>query len=300
MACVDTQEEHMHIKTLYESVTNGIIADLEAGIVPWTKPWKSGDGGFGALPINAATGRGYNGINIPILWGARHEKGYPTHGWMTFKQAQGLGATVRGGEKSTHVVFTKQLTLQDSETEEEKRIGMLKAYSVFNVAQIDGLPQKETEPFVLTEDRRMQDVEEFMRTTGADIKIGGDRACYVPSMDFVALPPLDAFKAPSNYYATALHELGHWTGHSSRLNRDLRSRFAKQSYAAEELIAELTAAFLCAHLHIEGELRHADYIGHWLKLLREDDRAIFTAASKASQAADYLRAFSEKVEAEAA
>ena len=284
----------MKIVDLYEAVTKSIIADLEKGVAPWTKPWKTG-GSVGALPTNAATGRGYHGINIPILWGATFAKGYSTHGWMTFKQAQGLGAMVRTGEKSTHVVFTKQLVLKEGDSEEEKKIGMLKAYSVFNVAQIEGLPEQQLELPQLSEQQRQDNVETFVRATRADIRIGGDRACYVPALDFIALPPLSSFKAPCNYYATALHELGHWSAHPARLNRDLKSRFDKQAYAAEELIAELTAAFLCAHLGIAGELRHADYIGHWLKLLKGDDRAVFTAASKASQAADYLREFSGEI-----
>jgi antirestriction protein ArdC len=142
-------------------------------------------------------------------------------------------------------------------------------------------------------------VEAFIAASGADIRMGGNKACYVPSHDFVAMPEKHQFKSLEHYYATALHECAHWSGHEKRLNRDLKNRFDTKAYAAEELVAELSAAFLCAHLGIPGELRHADYIGSWLKILKEDNRAIFTAASKAQQAADYLRAFSEEV-AEAA
>jgi antirestriction protein ArdC len=288
----------MIIQQLYADVTANIIKDLEAGAVPWVKPWKNGNTG-GILPKNAATHRSYNGINIPILWHAQISRGYPTASWMTYKQALELGAQVRGGEKSTHVVFTKQLNVKDKETEEEWKIGMLTAYSVFNVAQIDGLQQGEPE-FSRPLPERQDAVTAFIAATQADIRLGGDRACYVPALDFICLPPENAFKSREHFLATSLHECGHWSGAKHRLDRDLKSRFNEKAYAAEELIAELTAAFLCAHLGITGELRHADYIASWIDLLKDDDRAIFTASSRASQAADYLRAFSETQHEEAA
>jgi antirestriction protein ArdC len=285
----------MHISALYESVTNNIIADLERGVAPWAQPWRNGNTG-GILPMNAATNRSYNGINIPILWHAQLSRGYPTASWMTYKQAADLGGQVRGGENSTHVVFTKQLNVRDRETDEEKKIGMLKAYSVFNVAQIDGVPTSSIGQIEETPDRKRDKVDTFIAATKADIRIGGDRACYIPALDFIILPPESAFKSREHFLATGLHECGHWSGHKSRFDRDLRSRFNEKAYAAEELIAELTAAFLCAHLGITGELRHADYIASWISLLKDDDRAIFTAASKASQAANFLRAFSGEVQ----
>jgi antirestriction protein ArdC len=283
----------MKIADLYHQVTNNIVADLEKGVVPWTKPWKDGNTG-GIMPMNAATKRCYNGVNIPILWHAQLARGYSTASWMTYKQAAEIGGQVRGGEKSTHIVFTKKLTLKDRESEEEKQIGMLKAYSVFNVCQIDGLPQEVATE--LPQEQRQDAVTAFIAATKADIRIGGDRACYVPALDFITLPPEGAFNTREHFLATNLHELAHWTGHKSRLDRDLKSRFQEKSYAAEELVAELTAAFLCAHLGIKGELKHAEYIANWLDLLKEDNRAIFTASSRASQAADYLRTFSETVE----
>jgi antirestriction protein ArdC len=168
---------------------------------------------------------------------------------------------------------------------------MLRNYSVFNVDQIDGLPEQTVE--VVPEPERLANAESFIAATGADIRHGGNEALYLPSRDYVRMPHLKAFERASHYYATLLHECGHWTAHEKRLNRDLKNRFGTRAYAAEELIAELTAAFLCAHLEIEGELRHAGYIDDWIGLLKEDDRAVFTAASKASRAADYLRSFSE-------
>jgi antirestriction protein ArdC len=285
----------MHISALYESVTNNIIADLERGVAPWVKPWRNGNTG-GILPMNTATNRNYNGINIPILWHAQLSCGYPTASWMTYKQAREFGGQVRGGEKSTHVVFTKQLNVKDKETDEEKKIGMLKAYSVFNVAQMDGLTASTIGHVEETPCQRRDKVDTFIAATKADIRIGGDRACYIPALDFITLPPESAFKSREHFLATSLHECGHWSGHKSRLDRDLKSRFNEKAYAAEELIAELTAAFLCAHLGITGELRHAEYIASWISLLKEDDKAIFTAASKASQAANFLRALSGDVQ----
>lgn len=282
----------MDIKALYKSITDNIIRDLEAGTAPWVKPWKASARG-GMLPFNSISNRSYSGINIPILWGAWMEKGYPTQGWLTYKQAQAAGGQVRAGEKSTSVVFTKKLLVKDEDL--EKQISMLKVFHVFNEAQVAGLP-KLPPPKIVIDENPDDSAHRFVRATLADIRHGGDRACYIPSQDYILLPHATAFETRAHYTATALHELCHWTGAKQRLNRDLTGRFRTKSYAAEELVAELGAAFLCAHLGVEGKLRHADYIANWLALLREDDRAIFTAASKASQAADYLRGFSEKLE----
>jgi antirestriction protein ArdC len=283
----------MKVHELYASVTDRIIADLEAGAAPWVKPWKNGPV-TGILPHNGATHRPYNGINVMLLWAEREVKGYSTPNWMTYRQALGLGARVREGEKASTVVFTKQLRVKDKETEEEKKVGMLRTYAVFNADQIDGLPKPDD--IVRTPGQSIEAVEAFISATGACIRLGGNKACYVPSHDFVAMPDKHQFKSLEHYYATALHECGHWSGHEKRLNRDLKNRFGTQAYAAEELVAELAAAFLCAHLGIPGELRHADYIATWIKLLKDDDRTIFTAASKAQQAADYLTAFSNPKE----
>lgn len=182
--------------------------------------------------------------------------------------------------------------------EDEPSITVLKLYSVFNEDQIDGLPSQQNDTAPAPE-QRQENAEAFIASTGATIRIGGNKACYVPSLDFISLPEKHQFESLPHYYATALHELGHWTGAKPRLDRELKGRFHEKAYAAEELIAELTAAFLCAHLGIEGKLRHAEYIASWVSLLREDAKAIFTASSQASKAADYLRTFSEVV-AEAA
>ena len=289
----------MKVSDLYQTVTNGIIADLEKGVATWTKPWKDGNSGA-IMPVNAATGRQYSGINIPMLWHAKEVRGYKQPLWMTYRQALLQDAHVRKGEIGTTVVFTKRIMVKRED--EDKQIGMLRTFVVFNVEQIEGLPETPIEPATIGGDTERKDDEAitFIARTQADIRIGGDRACYVPSRDFVAMPPEPAFKSREHFLATGLHELSHWSGHKTRLDRDLSGRFGTQAYAAEELIAELSAAFLCAHLGIEGQLRHAEYIASWLELLKSDNRAIFTAASKASAAADYLRSFSEKVEEEAA
>lgn len=284
----------MKVQELYSRVTQQIIKDLEAGVPGWLKPWKASAPNR-ILPYNAVTGREYNGINVPLLWFERDEKGYPTAGWLTYKQAQAAGAQVRGGEKATTIVFTKKLLVKEEDV--EKQINMLRTFSVFNEAQIDGLPKPE-EPPILTEIQRDDNALKFIGATQADIRHGGDRAFYSPRHDYIQLPQVGDFESYEHYLCTSLHELVHWSGSEKRLNRNLKPRFETKAYAAEELVAELGAAFLCAHLGVQGKLRHSEYIQNWLQLLKDDDRAVFTAASKASQAADYLRAFSETMEDE--
>ncbi|WFP65635.1 MULTISPECIES: zincin-like metallopeptidase domain-containing protein [unclassified Mesorhizobium] len=284
-------------RTLYSEITDRIIADLERGSVPWVKPWGRAKAALG-LPKNAATGRSYSGINILILWGAVIERSYPGQNWLTFRQALSLGGNVRKGEHGTTIVHADRFIPKNekerakAEDTEPHAVPFLKRFTVFNVAQCDSLPEhlySNAEP--LPEREIVPKAEALMRASGADIRIGGDRAFYLPAGDFVQLPPQPAFFEPVNYYRTALHELGHWTGHPTRLARDLSGSFGSKAYAREELVAELTAAFTCSSLGIEPTVRHADYIGSWLTVLREDNRAIFRAASLASKAADFLLAF---------
>ena len=283
---------------LYQEVTNRIIAELEQGAAPWVIPWrKSKANGASLLPHNPVTGARYRGINIPILWAKQSDRGYGGNAWVTYKQAKGKGAQVRKGEKATEIVFTKKLKVKDRETEDEKQISMLRSYYVFNLEQIDGLTIEEV-PELPDDKTRHHKAECFIAATGATIRHGGNEACFIPSLDLIEMPPFGAFKTPEGYYATTLHELGHYSGHTTRLDRKLDGRFGTRAYAAEELIAELTSAFLCAHLGIKGELRHTGYLAKWVELLRHDERAIFTAAAKAQQAADYLRTFSEISEEE--
>lgn len=279
---------------LYQEVTDRIVSELEAGAAPWLCPWrKSRSNGTGIMPANAITGRNYHGINVVILWSKRSAQGYERNGWLTYKQAQAAGAHIRKGEKATEVVFTRKLRIKDKETEEEKQISMLRSFFVFNAAQVDGLPvPNERAALPVTTEERHRGADYFIDATHADIRHGGNQAAFYPSLDYIVMPPFAAFRTTEGYYATCFHELGHYSGHTTRLDRNLTGRFGTRAYAAEELVAELTSAFLCAHLGIEGELRHAGYLQHWAELLRHDNKAIFTAAAKAQQAADFLIAFS--------
>ncbi|HLG90343.1 MAG TPA: zincin-like metallopeptidase domain-containing protein [Alphaproteobacteria bacterium] len=283
--------------SLYQEVTDKIIAELEQGRVPWVQPWGRAKAGLG-LPKNAATSRRYSGVNILILWGAVIEKGFPSQQWLTFRQALDLGGNVRKGERGTTVCYADRFIPKD-EIERAKRDGdepeavpFLKRFTVFNVAQCEGLPESALAgPPVLPEREIIPRAEALIAATAADFRIGGERAFYVPSADYIQVPPQPAFFEQINYYRTCFHELGHWTGHVSRLNREQSGRFGSKSYAREELVAEMASAFLCAALGITPTVRHADYLGSWLDVLREDNRAIFRAASAASKAADLLLAF---------
>jgi len=284
-------------RNLYAEVTDRIIAELEAGRLPWVQPWGNGNSEL-ELPKNAATRRAYAGINILVLWGAVIEGGYPSQLWLTFRQALTLGGSVRKGERGTTVFYAdrfipKEATERALETGEEPgAVAFLKRFTVFNVAQIDGLPEDAaTSSAPLPEREIIFEAEALIAATEADFRIGGDRAFYAPSADFIQVPPQPAFFEQINYYRTAFHELGHWTGHSSRLNRDLAGTRGSDLYAREELVAELSSAFLCASLRIVPIVRHADYLGSWLQVLREDNRAIFRAASQASKAADFILNF---------
>ena len=284
---------------LYQSVTDKIIAELEAGRLPWVQPW---DGQHAAcqigLPVNAVSGKPYSGINILLLWGAVIEKGYPSQIWLTYRQAKSLGGNVRKGERGEIICYADRFVTKDekqnaiAEGRDAVAIPFLKRYRVFNIAQCDGLPEdlyRLDAP--LPERKIVPQAEALVQATGADIRIGGDRAFYVPAQDFVQLPPQPAFTDQINYYRTCFHELGHWTGHKTRLDRDQSGRGCTKTYAREELVAEMCAAFVCATLSIQPTVRHADYIGSWLGVLKEDKRAIFKVASQASKAADYLLAF---------
>ena len=279
-------------RDLYAEVSARIIAELEAGALPWIKPWSATAGAN--TPSNAVTNRPYSGSNVVLLWMAQ-AAGYRTPRFLTFKQALELGGNVRKGERGTKVYFVKQLHVRDDRADGDaatRLVPMMRDYTVFNVDQCDGLPDRVTagKPArVRNPDTRDALAEEFVRSTGADVREGHGEAFYVPSQDFISMPAFEAFKGADRFYGVAFHELTHWTGHKSRFDRDLKNRFGSRSYAAEELIAELGAAFLCAEFGFDGDLRHAGYIATWIDLLKADKRAFFTACSQASKAADYLR-----------
>jgi antirestriction protein ArdC len=298
--------------SLYDEVTDRIIAELEAGRLPWVQPWGRVPGGAApGLPRNALTGRSYSGINILMLWGAVIEHGWPSQNWLTFRQALQAGGSVRKGERGNCVVYADRFTPEAEKArareagEEARAIPFLKRFTVFNVAQCEGLrPGLAADPAPLPEREIVRQAEDVIAASGVHFRIEGERAFYSPTYDFVQVPPQPAFFEPINYYRTALHELTHATGHASRLARNLSDPFGSPGYAREELIAEMGSAFLCAALGIVPTVRHADYIGSWLDVLREDrsedpavrgtagmrGRAIFRAAAAASRAADWLLA----------
>lgn len=274
-------------RNLYKEVTDRIVNQLKAGVVPWQKTW-SGKG-FGIMPRNAVTGRAYSGVNVLLLWSRAQESGYSAPLWLTFKQAQEAGGKVRKGEKSEVVVFVSAIE-KENEKGETYRIPFLKAFNVFNVAQIDGLPQTiDPKPIPQNEEDRIAEAEQFLASTGANIRHGESRAYFRPVGDLINLPPFETFTSASAYYATAFHELTHWTGAEARLNRTFGKRFGDQAYSAEELVAELGSAFLCAEFGFDTKGNDAAYIDHWIKFLTDHDQAIVAAASAASKACDYLR-----------
>ncbi len=289
---------------LYDEITSKIIAELEAGRLPWVQPWgSSGVSAPLAMPKNAATGRQYSGVNILILWGAVIARGFSCQSWLTFRQALGLGGNVRKGERGTTVVYADRFVPDDEKQraretgDDAKAIPFLKRFTVFSTDQCENLPEDlVTAPPPLPEGLILPEVEALIRASGADLRLGGDKAFYAPALDYVQVPRPDAYFEPINWHRTALHELGHWSGHVSRLGRDLTGSFGTKKYAHEELVAELSAAFTCATLGITPTVRHADYISSWLDVLREDNRAVVRAASAASKAADYLLAFRPEAE----
>lgn len=269
---------------IYEDVTSKILAAMESGSLPWVRPWSGGNG----MPRNATTQRPYSGCNVPLLWLAQATKGYASDNWLTYKQAQSVGAQVRKGERGTMIVYASTFEKENAEGEKQ-RIPFLKAFSVFNVEQCDNAEHLKTPGRAVNTEQRNAGADAFLAATGAVISHGGDRAFYAFSEDRIQLPGWEHFKSATGYYETALHELVHWTGHAKRCNREFGKRFGDQAYAAEELVAELGAAFLCAEYGFDAVTQHAAYVQQWIKLLKSDSRAFVTAASKASQAHDWLR-----------
>ena len=279
---------------LYAETTARIVTALERGTAPWVRPWSQiAD----ALPVNAHTRRPYRGVNFTLLSLEAQVQGFNVNRWLTYRHAQELGGQVRKGEQGTPIVFWQLRRIgvaaetlpepDDPPVTPAKVYPLLRAYTVFNVAQIDGLDAQYTEAQTPAWEPEAR-AEELLLMSGARFRQGGTRAFYQPASDEIHLPPRAAFGEASGYYNVALHELTHWSGHPSRCHRDLTGRFGDAGYAAEELIAEMGAAYLCAHCRIDGELRHASYLQSWLKVLRSDKRAIFTAAAHAQRAADYL------------
>lgn len=293
---------------IYARVTDQIIAQLEAGTRPWVQPWHAAHAAgpvsrplrFNAMP--------YRGINIVLLWLAAMRHGFACPLWMTYRQAAELGGQVRRGEKGSLVVYASRFTRRetnDSGQVQDVEVPFLKSYSVFNADQIDGLPGRyyTQAELPLQPTQRIGRAERFFACTGADIRHGGGVAYYTPAADFVQMPTFNSFHDAESYYATLAHEVTHWTRHPSRLAREFgRQRWGDEGYSMEELVAEMGAAFLCADLGLTPEVRedHAAYIASWLKVLRNDKRAVFAAAAHAQRAADYLHRFQPSALASAA
>jgi antirestriction protein ArdC len=301
--------ERTERQDVYTRITAQIVADLEKGVRPWVKPWNAEHAAGRITRPLRHNGQPYSGINILSLWMSATVQNFAAPIWMTFRQALELDANVRKGEKGSLVVYANSITRteHDDKTGEdvEQEIPYMKGYTVFNVEQIDGLPEIYYAKAAATLDpvARIDHAEKFLHATGAKIAHGGTRAYYSLSTDAVQMPPFESFRDSDSYYSTLAHELTHWTSSKNRLDRDFGGhRFGSNAYAQEELVAELGAAFLCADLELALEPRedHAGYIANWLEVLQNDSRAIFTAAAHAQKAADFIHKFSasaaEKIE----
>ncbi|KSV84370.1 ArdC family protein [Sinorhizobium sp. GL28] len=283
------------VSDIYERITQRIVEQLEAGTRPWMQPW--GAGGTPVRPLRH-NGIAYRGINTVLLWMTAAERGYSSCYWMTFRQAQELGGNVRKGEKGTLVVYANAIERKETDDEGdevERRIPFMKGYSVFNADQIDGLPQDfhavEAERNNGKGKQRIDAADRFFVNLGADIRHGGNKAFYHLAGDFIQMPPFAAFDSAETHATTLGHECIHWTMKGSRLDRNLgREKWGDEGYAKEELVAELGSVFLSADLALSIELRedHAAYIASWLKVLKNDKRAVFQMAAHAERAVAYL------------
>jgi len=293
---MSTYENNAPKPDVYARVTSQIVNAIEQGVSNWRMPWHT-SGRFAFSPINAVTHKPYRGVNVLALWAVARSKGYERGEWATYPQWQERGAQVRKGEKSASVAFWKfadgRAESQDGDEPEtvsarSSRLLFCRDYHVFNVAQVDGYTPKPDADAPI--EQRIESADAFFGRVSARVAHQGNRAFYCPGDDTITLPPFAAFHTPLDYYSTRAHETGHWTAKADRCNRELGKRFGDNAYSMEELIAELTAAFTLAHLGLSSEPRpdHAQYIASWLKVLKADTRAIFTAASKAQQAADFI------------
>jgi antirestriction protein ArdC len=294
---------------IYHKITDRIVAELEKGVKPWMKPWSAEHAAGRITRPLRHNGVAYQGINVIMLWSAAMAEGFAAPIWMTFRQAKEMGAHLRKGEKGQLVVYADRIrrTETDEATgeEQERDIPFMKGYTVFNVEQIEGLPAQFYAPAAPRLDpvERIAHADEFFAALGADIRHGGNQAYYAMDEDRVQMPPFETFRDAESYYATLAHELTHWTRHPKRLDREFgRKRWGDEGYAMEELVAELGSAFLGADLDLTPEPRedHAAFIASWLKVLKNDKRAIFSAASHAQRAADFLHGRSAKAEEQAA
>lgn len=282
---------------IYTRITNQIVSHLEKGVRPWGRPWNAEHAAGRITRPLRHNGKPYSGINVLCLWASAMAQNFAAPIWMTFKQASELDAHIRKAEKGSLVVYANSITRKETDErtgdEIDREIPFLKGYTVFNVEQIEGLPEIYYAKAVPTRDpvSRIEHAEKFFAALGATIQHGGNRAFYSIASDAIQMPPFESFQDADSYYATLAHECTHWTGSKTRLDRDFGGhRFGSEGYAVEELVAELGAAFLCAELELALEPRedHASYIATWLKVLAADNRAVFTAAAHAQRAAEFI------------
>ena len=265
-------------------VVNDLIKSIEEGVLPWKLPWASASSS--GLPINISTKRPYSGSNVLLLWVAQASSGYESSLWLGFDQAKKLGGYVRKGEHGHRVLVYRAGTRENDQGEEEA-YRYLDAKPVFNLDQIDGLDHLRP-TFEKHEWTPIESAESLMQKSGATINYGGDRAFYNRRSDQILLPDRERFEKAEDFYATAIHELSHWTGHESRLDRTFVKRFGDEAYACEELVAEISCAIIRARIGLSGEVQHASYLAHWLDVLKKTPQFIVTAASAASKASDFL------------
>jgi len=275
-------------QSIYEAVTNELVAKLEKGVKPWECPWKRTMLG---LPKNFKTGNTYRGVNILLLWLTAIEKGFAADSWLTFRQASKLGYKIKKGEHGTKCIYfkisEKKIEDEDSDKKRVIKYPMPMTFVVFNLNQIEGM-ETEKQPIL---ENPIEKAEQIVQTSGAAIEFDCNKAYFSLSKDKIYMPLPQNFRSDEDYYATLLHELTHWTGDKKRLNRFKphgKHNESESDYAFEELVAEIGSAFLCAELGVVGEFQHASYIDWWLKLLRSDKRLIFKAAKLAQESFDYL------------
>ncbi|MDM3871797.1 zincin-like metallopeptidase domain-containing protein [Porticoccus sp. W117] len=281
---------------IYQTVTNNIVEALEqVSLDDYKAPFARLTGQ--KMPINPVTANQYHGINTLVLWLEQQVKGYSCNEWGTFKQWKDKGAQVKKGEKSSLIIFYKRVEKKDTDGNDPEYYNMLKSYRVFNADQVEGYESKlELEEGQLSTVERIEQIEQFVTATSADIHTEKNKACFCPSTDHIEMPCKDRFfdtdqSATENYYAVLLHELTHWTGGKKRLDREQVGYGSnKESYAFEELIAELGSAFLCSQFGImqQGRDDHAIYIKSWLQALKNDKKLIFKASAQAQKAVDFL------------
>ncbi|MBK1734881.1 DNA primase [Halorhodospira abdelmalekii] len=298
-------------RDLYQAVTDKIIAALDQGVVPWIQPWDDRAAAIASgFPVNALNDRPYHGTNTLILWAEAAIRGFSTSRWLTYKQAKEAGGQVRKGEKGTLGTFFKPIPVQqkdrvghplydDEGHPKMKTVPFIRGFTLFNLDQIEGLEARYWYPETVSHHlETIESADAIVEASGADVLYQGTQASYSPVRDRIQMPPPEAFAHSEGFYATLLHELSHWTGHSRRLARPSvvqPGRFGSEAYAFEELVAELSCAYLCAEIGMQGDLRHEGYIGSWLKALRDDKTFIFRASTQARHAAGYLSAPLERL-----